>query len=64
MYYMGTCLNKDYEETTSIFKVRFTARHFCRIFDKALLALIGRLAADEVGKTCLYILQSERDLVT
>jgi hypothetical protein len=30
-----------------------TARHLSRIFAKVLLALIGRLAADEVGKTWL-----------
>lgn len=56
MYYVDICLNKDYEETTPVFEVRFAARRFCRIFDKALLALIGRLAADDVGKTCLYAL--------
>jgi len=44
---------EDYEETTFEFAACFTTRHLCRIFDRALLALIGHLAAEEVGKTWL-----------
>jgi hypothetical protein len=34
-------------------EVFLAARHLIRILDKALLALIGRLAAEDVGKTWL-----------
>lgn len=45
--------NKGYVETTFRFEVCFNARRFCRIFDNALLAVMLRLAAEEVGKTWL-----------
>jgi hypothetical protein len=45
--------NEDYEEPTATLESAacLAARRLIRIFDKALLALIGRLAAEEVGKT-------------
>lgn len=39
---------RNYVETLLVACLR--AIHFCRILDKALLALIGLLAAEEVGK--------------
>lgn len=53
IYYMDMLFNKGYEETTSSGRVSLKARRLCRIFDNALLAVIGRLAAEAVGKTWL-----------
>jgi hypothetical protein len=47
------CLYDDYEETTFELAACLAAMRLRRIFDKVLLALIGRLAAEEVGNTWL-----------
>jgi hypothetical protein len=49
MYYS----NEDYEEPTATLESAacLVARRLVRILDKALLTLIGRLAAEEAGKT-------------
>jgi hypothetical protein len=54
------CSNEDYGEGAIMFESAafLVARRLIRIFDKALLVLIGRLAADEVGKTWLYRVMS------
>jgi hypothetical protein len=43
----------NYEEATFGAVACLRAMRFCRILDKALLALIGLLAAEEAGKTWL-----------
>jgi len=53
IYYRDMLFNEGYEETTFNGQVCLKARRLCRIFDNALLAVIGRLAAEEVGKTWL-----------
>lgn len=44
------CSNKNYKFRSA---AHLTARRLSRIFAKALLVLIGRLVADEVGNTWL-----------
>lgn len=53
IYYMTTRLNEDYKEIIFESAACLAARRLSRIFDKALLVLIGRLAAEEVGNTWL-----------